>query len=116
MRRTGFTIYFVKRYKRKKLKRRIEAGKAEPRTVPPPKEKIVIPPDPAVLLGHRMPGERVVVDEKRHWPHPHRATSQAKGGEEMNKNANGSATQLVSTARPDTPTISDEITVPADVK
>jgi len=111
----GFTIYFVKRYKRKKLNRRIKAGKAEPKTLPVPKEKIVIPPDPAVLLGQRMPGERVVVDDKRHWLHAHRTTSHVKGGEAGNKNANSSASQLVNTSRPETPRISDEITVPADV-
>ncbi|KAJ7188064.1 hypothetical protein C8R46DRAFT_8515 [Mycena filopes] len=49
----GFTIYFVKRCKRKRLKRRIEAGQAEPKPRPEPEkqEKIVIPPDPAVLPG-----------------------------------------------------------------
>jgi hypothetical protein len=62
----GFTIYFVKRYKRKKLHRKIEAGKALPKKKEPksPEEKIVIPPDPAVLLGHRLPGEVVFKDKK----------------------------------------------------
>ena len=63
----GFTIYFIKRYKRKKLHRKIEAGKALPKQKEPkaPEEKIIIPPDPAVLLGHRLPGEIAFKDEKR---------------------------------------------------
>jgi hypothetical protein len=46
----GFTIYFIKRSKRKKLKKLIAAGEASPKPVPEPKEKIVIPPDPAARL------------------------------------------------------------------
>lgn len=55
----GFTIYFRKRYKRKKLKRQIAAGKAVRKHKPSkiPEENIIIPPDPAILLGHRLPGE-----------------------------------------------------------
>ncbi|KAJ7045693.1 hypothetical protein C8F04DRAFT_1065823 [Mycena alexandri] len=99
----GFTIYFVKRCKRKRLKRRIEAGKAEPKVEPEPKEKIVIPPDPAVLLGHNRPGD-VIVQEK---PHHHRQKSVPKvhAGE-------GSTSNLV---RADTDRISEEVTVPANV-
>ncbi|KAF9469875.1 hypothetical protein BDZ94DRAFT_1231453 [Collybia nuda] len=57
----GFTIYFTKRYKRKKLNRQVAAGtvlsKKKPTNIPA--EKVIIPPDPAILLGHRLPGERV---------------------------------------------------------
>ncbi|KAJ3724841.1 hypothetical protein C8R42DRAFT_462238 [Lentinula raphanica] len=49
----GFAIYFRKRYKRKLRKR----GKIPPLNVEQPKEeppeKIVMPPDPALLTGHR---------------------------------------------------------------
>ncbi|KAG5647028.1 hypothetical protein DXG03_001398 [Asterophora parasitica] len=56
----GFTIYFRKRYKHKQLKRKIAAGKAVQKQKPSkvPEEKVVVPPDPAILLGHRMPGEQ----------------------------------------------------------
>ncbi|GLB37651.1 hypothetical protein LshimejAT787_0407020 [Lyophyllum shimeji] len=55
----GFTIYFRKRWKRKKLKRQIEAGKAVQKQKPSkiPEENVIVPPDPAILLGHRSPGE-----------------------------------------------------------
>lgn len=55
----GFSIYFTKRYKRKKLNRKVAAGTALPKKKPPkiPDQKIIIPPDPAILLGHRLPGE-----------------------------------------------------------
>jgi len=93
----GFTIYFIKRCKRKRLHRRIEAGKAEPKAQPEPKERIVIPPDPAVLLGHNKPGDVVVVDEKRH--HRHKSVPKAGGS--------GSTSHLV---RADTDRISEEVT------
>lgn len=45
----------------------IAAGKAEPRPkdLEVPKEKVVIPPDPAVLLGQHQPGE-ILFPERRH--------------------------------------------------
>ncbi|KAJ7497556.1 hypothetical protein FB451DRAFT_236914 [Mycena latifolia] len=101
----GFTIYFVKRCKRKRLHRRIEAGEAQPKEQPAPKEKTVIPPDPAVLLGHNKPGDVIVVDEKRHHHH-HRQKSVPRA------HAGDSASNLV---RADTDRISEEITVPANV-
>ncbi|KAJ3989838.1 hypothetical protein F5890DRAFT_1582397 [Lentinula detonsa] len=54
----GFAIYFRKRYKRKLRNQgklpplKVKKSKDEPR------EKIVIPPDPAVLIGHQ-PGDDV---------------------------------------------------------
>lgn len=55
----GFVIYIRKRYNRKKRNRLIAEGKAAPRQkdLRQPEEKIIIPPDPAVLLGQRKPGE-----------------------------------------------------------
>ncbi|KIM45313.1 hypothetical protein M413DRAFT_441994 [Hebeloma cylindrosporum] len=55
----GFAVYFRKRTKRKERNRLIAAGKAQPREkdLEIPKERICIPPDPAVLLGQRKPGE-----------------------------------------------------------
>jgi hypothetical protein len=62
----GFSIYFYKRYKRKKLKRKVAAGLAAPKQkkYPETEKKIIIPPDPAILLGHRLPGEPAFKDEK----------------------------------------------------
>jgi len=63
----GFAVYFKKRYRRKQRNRLIAAGKAEPRPkdLEVPKEKIVIPPDPAVLLGQHQPGE-ILFPERQH--------------------------------------------------
>ncbi|KAJ3566520.1 hypothetical protein NP233_g6952 [Leucocoprinus birnbaumii] len=54
----GFSLYFRKRYVRKKLKRAAAAiGRPPPELKSRPEtEKVVIPPDPAVLLGQRAPG------------------------------------------------------------
>ncbi|KAJ7772626.1 hypothetical protein DFH07DRAFT_167305 [Mycena maculata] len=101
----GFTIYFVKRCKRKRLHRRIEAGKAEPKVRPEPTEKIVIPPDPAVLLGHNRPGEFVAVDERRHH-HRQKSVPKAQPG------GSGSTSHLVGAG---TDRVSDEVTVPTNI-
>jgi len=62
----GFTIYFRKRYKRRERHRLIAVGKATPKQsdldVPP--ENVIIPPDPAVLLGQCKPGE-IMVPERQ---------------------------------------------------
>jgi hypothetical protein len=94
----GFTIYFWKRCKRKKLHRRIKEGKAEPKVEPEPKEKIVIPPDPAVLLGHNRPGDVIVVDEGRH----HRSKSVPK----VHGEGSGSTSHLV---RPQSERVSEDV-------
>jgi len=63
----GFAIYFRKRYNRKLRNRAIAAGEAEPRPkdLEQPKEKVIIPPDPAVLLGQRQPGEHVFPERSK---------------------------------------------------
>jgi hypothetical protein len=67
----GFTIYFVKRRRRKERKRKLAASGHDltPLTLPTtpttpttkknkkPEEKIIVPPDPAIVLGLRRPGE-----------------------------------------------------------
>jgi len=102
----GFTIYFVKRCKRKRLHRRIEAGMAEPKPIPEPKEKVVIPPDPAVLLGHHRGGEFIVVDENRRH---HRQKSVS------HDDAGGSTSRLVRADTNGTTRKSEDINVPANV-
>lgn len=54
----GFSIYFRKRYKRKQLERAAAAIGMPPPEIKsrPPVEEVVIPPDPAVLLGHHKAG------------------------------------------------------------
>ncbi|KIK09960.1 hypothetical protein K443DRAFT_671276 [Laccaria amethystina LaAM-08-1] len=55
----GFAVYIRKLRKRTQRNRLIAAGEMAPREkdVRPPAEKVVILPDPAVLLGQRKPGE-----------------------------------------------------------
>lgn len=74
----GFVVYFRKRYQRKQRNRLIAQGKATPRPkdIAPPEEKIVIPPDPAVLLGQRQPGEMAFPEREKHRYHYHRSKSQ----------------------------------------
>lgn len=76
----GFTIYFYKRYRRKVMNQQIREGKLPPDAKVeweqkkkekkmkrggemPDTEDILIPPDPAVLLGHKLPGEKVLFHE-----------------------------------------------------
>jgi hypothetical protein len=62
----GFTIYFRKRYKRRERHRLVAAGKATPkeRDLDILQENVIIPPDPAVLLGQHKPGE-IIIPESR---------------------------------------------------
>ncbi|KAJ7200703.1 hypothetical protein C8J57DRAFT_1544270 [Mycena rebaudengoi] len=99
----GFTIYFIKRSKRKKLKKLIAAGEASPKPVPEPKEKIV-------LLGHHKPGDVVIVDEKRR----HHRTKSAPRVQQTEQAPDGSTSQLVR-ADTDPIRISDEVSVPKNV-
>jgi len=57
--------YIVKRRKKKVRAKKVAAGVKPPKPVPPPPETYIIPPDPAVVLGQRQPGERVIVEPKR---------------------------------------------------
>jgi len=60
----GFAVYFYKRRRRKKLE---AAGLLRPDELKQkePPEKIIIPPDPAIIEGHRLPGESAFKDEDR---------------------------------------------------
>lgn len=56
----------VRRRKEKIRDKKVAAGLKAPRPVVQPPEKYIIPPDPAVVLGQRQPGEHVVVEERKH--------------------------------------------------
>jgi len=58
----GFGIYFRKRYMRKLRNRGKLPPRDEKKSKEKPEETIVIPQDPAILIGHR-PGERYVGGE-----------------------------------------------------
>jgi len=66
----GVIVYIRKRYNRKQRKRLIAEGKAQPREkdLKILQEKVVIPPDPAVLLGHRKAGEMVFPEREQSSP------------------------------------------------
>jgi hypothetical protein len=64
----GFTIYFIKKWKRKNRKAKVAVGLALPKKkkeTGKPDEKIIVPPDPAIFLGHRRPGENAFLDDAR---------------------------------------------------
>lgn len=59
----ALTIYFKKRYRRRERRRLVAVGKATPKETDLdiiPQENVIIPPDPAVLLGHCEPGKIVI--------------------------------------------------------
>ncbi|KAF8973075.1 hypothetical protein BDZ97DRAFT_1912658 [Flammula alnicola] len=123
----GFGIYFRKRYRRKQRNRLVAAGKAAPRPkdVEVPKEKIVIPPDPAVLLGQYQPGASLFPERHNSTEgHHHLPWSHHQSYAKLNTEPSGSA------ALPNTPSpnraeeatsesnnvsIVDEMTVPSNI-
>jgi len=62
----GFIVYFIKKRKRKERNAKEAAGLVPPKkkSSTKPAEKIIIPPDPAVILGHRRPGEHAFLDDQ----------------------------------------------------
>ena len=62
----ALTIYFRKRYRRRERRRLVAVGKATPKEtdLDIPHENVIIPPDPAVLLGQCKPGE-IIIPESR---------------------------------------------------
>ncbi|KAF5321578.1 hypothetical protein D9619_001546 [Psilocybe cf. subviscida] len=80
----GFIVYFRKRWRRKQRNRLIRLGKAEPREkdLEIAKEKIVIPPDPAVLLGQRQAGDNAFPErQKSEREKMERQNSQSRKGD-----------------------------------
>jgi hypothetical protein len=61
----SFIVWLYKQRKKKKYRKKVAAGLATPKPAEAeaPKEKIVIPPDPAVVLGQRSPGEYAFPDK-----------------------------------------------------
>ena len=85
----ALTIYFKKRYRRRERRRLVAAGKATPKETDLdiiPQENVIIPPDPAVLLGQCEPGE-IIIPESRNsgykfrmpLPWSHHGSPQQKG-------------------------------------
>lgn len=63
----ALTIYFRKRYRRRERRRLVVAGKATPKEtdLDVPQENVIIPPDPAVLLGQCKPGEIIIPESQK---------------------------------------------------
>jgi hypothetical protein len=85
----ALTIYFKKRYRRRERRRLVAVGKATPKETDldiVPQENVIIPPDPAVLLGQCEPGEIIVPESRNsgykfHLPLPwsHHGSRQQEG-------------------------------------
>jgi len=62
----GLLMYFYKRWQGHKAVRRAGLHSHRELDIPPPKpEAFIIPPDPAVIQGFRVPGERVVLGDPK---------------------------------------------------
>lgn len=83
----ALTIYFKKRYRRRERRRLIAVGKATPKETDLdvlPQENVIIPPDPAVLLGQCEPGEIIIPKSPGYkfrlpLPWSHHGSGQKKG-------------------------------------
>jgi len=70
----GLIFYLVRRRRKKLRARQVAAGVRAPKPVPQPREKYIIPPDPAVVLGQMQPGEHIIVESKHIKPRKHSKT------------------------------------------
>lgn len=115
----GLIVYLIKRRKRKERDAKVAAGAALPKKKDP-EQKFIIPPDPAIVLGHRLPGESAFKDEK----HPpgfaqvhHANTLPEPFGEHRRESespepAPGSRSARVASAPSTLPTINDVSSTP----
>ncbi|KAF8813843.1 hypothetical protein BYT27DRAFT_7239180 [Phlegmacium glaucopus] len=125
----GFTIYFRKRYKRKERHRLVTAGRAIPKEtdLDIPQENVIIPPDPAILLGQCKPGEIIFPERQSSssinkfrqllpWSHhgeKHR--DKAIVTENISSPVNPYAVRYTSATTEEEDAIVDEMTVPLKV-
>ena len=108
----GFIVYIRKRYNRRQRKRLIAEGKAQPREkdLKILRDKVVIPPDPAVLLGHRKAGEMAFPEReqsspgKSPWSHNQNSrtvpSSDSKGSTSGTSSTNNSPRHVYNECRP----------------
>ena len=64
----ALSIYFRKRHRRRERRRLVAVGKAIPKETDLdiiPQENVIIPPDPAVLLGQCEPGEIIIPESQK---------------------------------------------------
>lgn len=75
----GFIVYFYKRHRREKRARAL-GFKSHREMLDPLKkpEPFIIPPDPAIVEGKVQPGERIVIEHKKH-KHKHHHHGEASG-------------------------------------
>lgn len=119
----GFTIYFRKRYKRRERHRLVAAGKAIPKEtdLDIPQANVIIPPDPAVLLGQYKPGEIIFPERqsprdkfRQLLPWSHRC-DEAIVTENISSPVNGYAVHDIAATAEEEDAIVDEMTVPLKV-
>lgn len=77
-------VYFYKRHRREKRARAL-GFKSHREMLDPPKkaEPFIIPPDPAIVEGRAQPGERIMIEHKKHKHkhHHHGEVGNGHGGE-----------------------------------
>jgi len=124
----ALTIYFRKRYRRRERRRLIAIGKATPKEtdldVPQLEENIIIPPDPAVLLGQCEPGP-IIIPESRNsgskfrlplpWSHQKKGHDKAIAIENISFPENPHAVHDTTVKAKEEDAIVDEMTVPMNV-
>lgn len=104
----GFAIYFYKRRRRKKLEAAGLLGPDEYKQKEPPR-RIIIPPDPAIIEGYRLPGESAFRDGKEDKPEA------AKGSESSGKIEPSGRPPLSQQQNTDNAiAVTEEITVPSN--
>lgn len=96
-------VILLKRYRRKKYYK--EVGKPDKDAELNDKGEFIVPPDPAILEGSHMPGERVIIEKKqRWWKFWHRGNPKSRieeKGKEKGKGKEVAPPKLVSVPPPE---------------
>lgn len=91
-------VILLKRYRRKKYYK--EVGKPDKDAELNDKGEFIVPPDPAILEGSHMPGERVIIEKKqRWWKFRHRGNPKSRI-EEKGKGKEVAPTEMVPVPSP----------------
>jgi len=127
----ALTIYFKKRHRRRERRRLIAVGKATPKETDLdiiPQDNVIIPPDPAVLLGQCEPGEIIIPQSPNsgykfrlplpwsdHGSHQHKGHDKTIAVKDISFPENSHAVHHTTVKAKEEDAIVDEMTVPMKV-
>ncbi|KII92732.1 hypothetical protein PLICRDRAFT_27744 [Plicaturopsis crispa FD-325 SS-3] len=116
----GAILYYNHRRRRKIREKKVALGLKKPKVKAEPQveQKLIIPPDPAVLQGHAKPGEFIFAEDDRKLNHPafgHFRHARSASGKELPGKIPATETDMDGSPSLSQPMLSTDMTIPAKV-